>query len=731
MKITTVILILLLYKSGMCQDSTSLPDPIQFSEVIISATKSTLSQNQLAQSVQSIGQEKIAQLMPQSTADLLQKTGNLVVQKSQQGGGSPILRGMEANRVLLVVDGVRMNNIIYRGGHLQNIITIDPNILDKVEVLFGPASSVYGSDALGGVIHMITKKPVLSMNPTFKSVIASRYSTVNNEKMIHYDGMYSGRHFGALFSTTYTSYGDLNSGRKSNPLARGDSILWPRRYYYSFENNTDVLKRNPKPWKQIASGFNQLDLTGKLLWQFENADHIFNFQYSTSSNIPRYDRLTDVDNSAKLLRNGDWYYGPQKRFLASYESSIKSTMPITYKVYYQFIEESRHNRRVGNYNLQNRIEKVDVFGLDLFHKWIRGKNIFMFGLDGQSESVQSSAFSRNLVTGNVAPLDTRYPAAGNRMNRLGIYQILTQRFSDQFSTQQSLRLGYSYLKSDFGNNDFFKFPFNSIKQDHLFYSINIGTNYNPTERSKIGMALATGTRVPNVDDLSKVFESVSGRIIVPNEKLKPESSISMELNGSTYSQNMQSWIKGSVYLTRLYNVITTAPFLYNGEDSIIYNGVNSIVLASQNNTKALITGANLDAQLQIAPGFHTFFLINLTRGRILKSGANTPLDHIPPLTGKFGIDYTNLKWRIEFNSQFNGAKKIEDYLLNAEDNEIYATPYGMPAWMIYNLYSSIQLTKRVKAGIALENILDTEYRVFASGINAPGRNLSVSVKVNF
>lgn len=729
MKHSLVLYILFLFKSGFSQDT--LTKSLNIAEVVVSATKATLSQNQLAQSVQSISSEKIAQLIPQSTADLLQKTGNVLVQKSQQGGGSPILRGLEANRVLLVIDGVRMNNIIYRGGHLQNIITIDPNILEKVEVLFGPASSVYGSDALGGVIHMITKRPHPSPVLTLKSTFTTRYSTVNNEKMVHYDGVYSTRRFGALFSASYTSYGDLNSGRNINPFAKGDSLIWPRKYYYNFENNADVLKQNNKPWKQIASGYNQLDLTTKVLWHLENFDHTINLQFSNSSNIPRYDRLTDVDSSPKLLRNGDWYYGPQKRVLVSYENSIKSTFPITFKLYYQFIEESRHNRRVGNYNLQSRMEKVDVFGIDVNHRWIKSNTIFMFGIDGQSESVKSTALSKHLITGEGTAIDTRYPAGGSKMNRLGLYQIVTQRFSEMFSTQQSVRLGYTYLNSDFGKNDIFKFPFNSIKQDHLFYSVNFGGNFNPTERSKIGLALATGTRVPNVDDLAKVFESVSGRIIVPNEKLKPESSISIELNGSTSNKNVQSFLKGSIYLTKLYDVITTAPFKYNGEDSIIYNNVKSIVLATQNNTNALITGANVDAQFEIAKALHTFFTINLTRGRIIKFGPNTPLDHIPPLSGKIGIDYTKPRWRIEINTQFNGKKKIEDYLLNAEDNEVYATPYGMPAWMTYNMYSSFNITKKIKTGLALENILDTEYRVFASGINAPGRNLSLSIRVNF
>ena len=88
----------------------------------------------------------------------------LSIQKSQLGGGSPIIRGFEANRVLLVVDGVRMNNAIYRSGHLQNALTVDANALEIVEVVFGPSSTIYGSDALGGVVHFYTKKPEFSKN---------------------------------------------------------------------------------------------------------------------------------------------------------------------------------------------------------------------------------------------------------------------------------------------------------------------------------------------------------------------------------------------------------------------------------------------------------------------------------------------------------------------------------------------------------------------------------------
>ena len=153
----------------------------QLDEIVLSASKGQEKRSRIAEQVVVISREEIKSLAPQTSADLLGNLPGVKVQKSQFGGGSPVLRGMEANRVLLVVDGVRMNNAIYRMGHLQNSITVSPNIIDRTEVIFGPSSVVYGSDALGGVIHYYTKTPKYSENKQVNTAIYSRYGSVNNE----------------------------------------------------------------------------------------------------------------------------------------------------------------------------------------------------------------------------------------------------------------------------------------------------------------------------------------------------------------------------------------------------------------------------------------------------------------------------------------------------------------------------------------------------------------------
>ncbi len=280
------------------QDSILIQSKLK--EVTVTATRTTLSLKQLAQSIFTVRAEDIQSMAAQNTGEILQKTGLITVQKSQQGGGSPILRGMEASRVLLVLDGLRMNNIMYRAGHLQSIITVDPNILDRVEVLFGPASSVYGSDALGGVIHLISKSPDYASNSQYHSNVHMRYSTVNHEKMFHYDAQYAAQRFSALFSGSFTDFDDLRGGKNKNPFYT--SYYGQRSVYYKSENGNDILIDNSKtPWIQASSGYKQWDLMGKIKFQSKSGkDHLFNLQYSSSSEIPRYDRLTDPSSTSVL-----------------------------------------------------------------------------------------------------------------------------------------------------------------------------------------------------------------------------------------------------------------------------------------------------------------------------------------------------------------------------------------------------------------------------------------------
>ena len=707
---------------------------INLNEVVISVNKIVESQRTIAQHVQVITAKEIASSQSQSTADLLSNTAGVFVQKSQLGGGSPVLRGFEASRILLVVDGVRMNNIIYRAGHLQNVVTLDNNILDRTEILFGPSSTVYGSDALGGVINFYTKQPLLATsdkNTNLKVNFLSRYGSVDNELTNHLDFNIGTKKFASLTSFTFSRFDDLKGGKNQNPFYT--TSFGERPYYLERIDGKDSLVKNSDRYQQVQSGYSQYDLLQKfLIQQNDHLSHGINLQFSNSTDVPRYDRLTDPKGSG--LSYAKWYYGPQRRLLTAYDLNLKNPestfQSIHFGVNYQNIEESRHTRKFNNDNLTHRTENVNVFGVNLdFQKIINSNNI-RFGLDGQYNTLKSTANSENIVSSEISPLDTRYPDGDNTMLNTALYFSHTWQINNELILTDGIRVGFSKLHSTFLDTSFYHFPFTEVTQNNPVYSASIGIINNPSDDWKLSLLFSTGYRVPNVDDLSKVFESSAGQVIVPNPELKPEQTFNSELGLTKIFGEKTRW-DNSIYYTRFFDAIVTDKFTFNGQDSIIYDGEMSQVMANQNKKNAYVYGFSSNLTSRCSENFLLSFMMNYTYGRIKTDTSDYPLDHIPPFMARLQITYNFKNFSADFFVNYNGWKKLKNYNMGGEDNQQYATPEGMPAWFTVNFRASYKVYKMITLQAGVENIFDTQYRTFASGINAPGRNIFASLRFQF
>lgn len=705
---------------------------ITLDDAVISANRVFEPKLRIAQELMVLDKNAIQNSQAQNTGDVLANTGVIMVQKSQMGGGSPVLRGFEANKVLMVVDGVRMNNLIYRGGHLQNILTMDNQALDRIEVLYGPSSTVYGSDALGGVLHFYTRRPVFATgNENYKNVNAMvRYGSVNNEMTGHADFSYGGKKWASVTSFTYSSFGDLVGGKSKNFFY--DSTYGERPYYVARINGKDSLVANPDKYKQVQSGYTQYDVMQKIAYkQNDHLVHSLNLQLSNSSNIPRYDRLTDPAGTG--LKTAEWYYGPQQRLMAAYDlnygNSASKFQEVHAGINYQNIEESRHTRNFDKNNLTHRTEYVNVVGANLGLRRTFVKHDIRLGADIQYNTLKSRAQQEDVTNGAVKALDTRYPDGDNTMGNYAAYATHTMTINKHLTLVDGFRLGYSSLHSTFVNKSFFPLPYTDANQNNLVYSANAGLIHTHNDNLKVSLLVSSGYRVPNVDDLAKVFESAKGSVIVPNSDLKPEKTLNTEL-GVTKMWGKTTW-ENAVYYTRMFDAIITDKYSFNGNDSIMYDGTMSRVYANQNKRKAYIYGISsrfstpLSATLSLNAG------ISYTYGRIATDSTTQPLDHIPPFMAHAGVRYAKNKLAADFFINYQGAKKLADYYRNGEDNEQYATPDGMPAWMTANLRVSYKIHKMITLQAGVDNILDTQYRVFASGINAPGRNIFGVIRFNY
>ncbi len=281
-------------------------DEISLDQVIVSATKWSQSSRDVPGKISTLTPRDIALQNPQTAADLLGGSGEVFIQKSQQGGGSPMIRGFATNRLLYVVDGVRMNTAIFRGGNIQNVINLDPFATERVEVLFGPGSVIYGSDAIGGVMSFQTLSPQLSHKdqPLITGKGIFRTSSVNQESTGHFDLNVGWKKWALLSSFSSFDYDDLRMGSVGP-----DEYLRP--FYVQRQDSMDVIVTNDDPQVQRPSGYSQINLMQKVF--FQPNDHWkleYAFHYSTTSSYSRYDR--HIRYRQGLPRYGEWYYGPQR-----------------------------------------------------------------------------------------------------------------------------------------------------------------------------------------------------------------------------------------------------------------------------------------------------------------------------------------------------------------------------------------------------------------------------------
>lgn len=709
-------------------------------EVVLSASRGKETRSRIAETITTATREEIEKLAPQTSADLLANLPGIKVQKTQMGGGSPVIRGMEANRVLLVVDGVRMNNAIYRTGHLQSSITVSPTILERTEIIYGPSSVIYGSDALGGVINYFTKTPEINKKNTVNTSILSRYSSVNDEKMMHLDLELGFSKWASFTAVSYSDFGDLKMGKNRN---HGFDD-WGKVFQYS--NNTDVFYNpvgvpNPNPNLQKNTGYNQLDLLQKFYVPLnKKTDISFNFQYSTSSDIPNFDNLAEVPNGK--LKYAEAYYGPQNRFLASSNLHIYPDYSWLEKgslvFAFQQIEESRIERKMNSLDRFYRYENVDVFSLngDFTVPLNEAKNRNLsYGFEFTHNDVSSDAIGReiavngNKITGftNDFVIQSRYPDGGSQYSSAALYTNYRQDLNSKSTLNTGIRLTSTFLKALWVDDTFITLPDMDIYTDNKAGSATAGYIYKPTVNWQINTLVSSGFRSPNIDDIGKIRYK-NGKVTVPNIYLKPEYVYNAELGILRYFNEKKFLVSANVYYMLLHNYIARGIFEMNGQKTLGYDGETATTMANINNKNAYITGGTLSFQGTIANHFKTNGSITYTKGKSYDK--KLPLSSIPPLFGNLEVIYNFNKFQTSLNYRFNAAKKLSEYNLEEGIDNIEQTPiiaetgdyYGTPKWSTLNLNTNYQFSDKVSMSFRIDNIFDIHYKEFASSISSPGRN---------
>lgn len=703
-------------------------------EVVISFNKWEQKINEIPNKITKITKANILRGNPQTAADLLSQSGAVFVQKSQLGGGSPMIRGFATNRVLLVFDGVRMNNAIYRSGNLQNVISIDPLSIETAEVIFGPGSLIYGSDAIGGVMdfHSLTPKYSNSSKLLIKGSALTRYSSANQENTVHADINVAGKRWSLFSSASFSDFEDLKMGK------RGGQDSYLRKEFMSRINNVDSVIVNPNGSIQRFSGYQQVNYLGKLRYKVsETLDLQYAFNYAATSDAARYDRLIQYQNNQ--LRFAEWNFGPMLWRLHSlsavHKAKFKFYDEARYLIAYQNYEESRIERSRTDLNRIKQQENVDAISINWDGlKKLKTSELF-YGLEHVYNKVGSVGLSTNISTNISNGTVSRYPN-GSTWSTTGAYFSYKQNFLTKFTFVTGLRYSYNRLNARF-DTTYIKFPYQNANLKEGALTGSAGFVYRPEEGWQLSTNLSTGYRMPNVDDIGKFFESAPGNITVPNPDLASEYAWNFELGISKSIPNKLK-LELNGFHTILDNAIVRRPATFNGKDSIVFANTLSKVEALQNVARATVWGIQASGEYYFVPTLSLQVHANWVAGKETDDNKNekVALRHAPPFYGTAFLRYRNKGLFLEFSANYNASVENKDLApVEQAKKEIYAKdkngkPYS-PAWTTINIKSSYQLTTNILITAGWENMTNQRYRPYSSGIVAAGSNIILSVRVGF
>lgn len=643
-------------------------------EVVVTAQRHQQETLLVPYSVNTLSKQYMDEINPRTTPDALMGMNGVFVQKTNHGGGSPFVRGLTGNQTLILIDGIRLNNSTFRYGPNQYLNTIDPYTINRIEVAKGTGSVQYGTDAIGGVVHILTRNPEFADNKSvFHGRVIGKYMTDNMEKTIRGEANYSGKKFALITGIVKKNFGDIVGGDTTG--------------------------------RQSPSGYDEwsLDMKAKFLLK-QNIRLTIANQFLKQQNVPVYHKVA-LENFA--VNEMD----PQQRLL-SYakvnvqgKSSFFKETEVT--VSFQQTSEGRNSRKNGATSLRKEKDKINTIGFttDVFSEfnqlWTANSGIELY-----YDKVGSIHKDINTQTGESLAKRGLYPD-GSKYGNYSLYSLHHFRWRNWIADA-----GLRFNTFDIRISDT---TLGNIKISPSAWVGNAALMYQINNSQTIYTAFSSGYRAPNVDDMG-TLGIVDFRYEVPTADLKPEKSQHTELGYKLQTKKLNGTI--AVYYMHLANLITRVKT--NGQ---VINGYP--VYQKENTEAAYIKGFETELNWKAVKQLNITGGMAYAYGQSL--GKHEPLRRIPPFNGRLMATYRNNKWFAATEFQFASHQKR---LAQGDKDDNRIPSGGTPGWKVLNFFSGYRSgIFHLNAGI--QNVFNEDYRTHGSGINAVGRSAWLSVNLSF
>ena len=647
--------------------------------LLVTPARQERASSDLPRAVAVVDARQLEERQPRSTPEALADAPGVLLQKTNHGSGSPYLRGLVGNQVLVLIDGVRLNNATFRYGPNQYLATIDPASIERIEVVRGAASALYGSDAIGGVINVVTRRARLSEGPPRVSgSVTGKAMTSGMERSGRAEGEWSSSRAAFRGGISLRDFGDLVAG--------GNLGVESPSGYGEASGDASALFR---------AGRNSLV---SVAWQYLKQDDVPRFDQVAQRGFSRY----SFDPQVRQLATAGWRLFPASGPLARLEVGTS----------WHGTRERRERQARGSQVLVVEQDRVSTLGLTVDTEWRRVAGwTFTAGLDAYRDAIGSWRRDENLASGLSIAKRGLYPDGATASS--------VAAFAAGSWSRNRLHLDVGARHSRYSVKADDK-AFGSIRLSPSSTVGSVAARYQLTGTLDLTGSVAQSFRAPNVDDVSTLGAFDYG-IEVPSPDLSPERALSLE--GGVRGRAGSFAAAASAFRTTLDDLIDRVKGSYLGlptlEGQQVYRKVNV--------AHAIVRGFELEAEHRLTSSLRAAGHFTYTHGHQPSTGQ--PMRRIPPLNG-----LVSLRWQessrgwLEGQLRFAGAQRR---LAPGDVSDHRIAPGGTPGWAVFDVHAGRRLGSHLTLSGGLANLFDEAYRVHGSGVDGVGRSAWIATRVGF
>jgi outer membrane receptor protein involved in Fe transport len=648
-------------------------------EVLVTATRRSVAAAEISAAVSMVDVDALRG--HKLITDALSGSPGVFLQQTTPGQGAAIIRGQKGSSILHLVDGLRLNNAIFRSAPTQYLALVPVTAVERIEILRGTPASLYGSDAIGGVVQVVTRVPHFD----------SQDSKVRGDLFAGFDSAESGR--------TIRGIVDIGNERVVTSVSA--------EFLQTDDRKTGGGQRvGPSGYESKAGRF-LMALTPD-----ERNSWLFDMQFLEQPTTPRVDELVAGFGQTEPS-SSEYFFAPNRRLFAHVRYDLAGgPLELDWRVdaSWQRIDDDRITR-----NFQSSIRRVETNRSDLTGFMVSASRNFssgswIAGAEYYHDSVSSNRLEQDLGNGQSTSVAARFPD-GSSVDQAAIFANVEGHLSDRNSLSGGIRVS----SVDVTLPQTVVSPAASV--DTTDASGDIGWIFDLSAVWQLVANVGFGFRAPNVFDLGTLGNRPGNRFNIPNTNLKSERALQADFGVRYRAERLQLEIMlySLRYDDRIVSVLT-GDVTPDGRD----------VVQSVNAAEATVRGAEFGLEWQLTQNVEAAAVLNYTWGEQTAAGQTEPADRIPPLSGRLNIAWDNGgAFRVDTWARF---ANVQDRLSARDVRDIRIDPDGTAGWGIIGISAAWRPTVAWTLTAGIDNLLDKRYRSHGSGLDAPGRNLSVSVR---